>query len=194
VRAPLPWCWFAHLVEPAADALAQAPAVDAAGMPAGVLAAWAGGRRPDRGAVRMDARVVDPVGACAWASLVLLPAGRAPLFDDPAVSAALRAVLAGPAAEAVTTFVRDATHFAGALTVRRPDPEGSTPADGPTSSDRNPFRRIADPFGRLGPAEVLQVGAGLFGTVPAPPGPVIQRYAGQPWPVPGFPGAAPARS
>jgi len=134
------------------------------------LAAWPAGRKPVRQAVRVDAAGLDPEGEPGWVSLVLVPAGRAPLFDDPAVSGALRAVLAGPPPEVVTTFVRDSTHFAGAVTIRRGDPAALRD----------------DPFARLGPQLVARVGGGLFGRTPPPAGPVIQRYAGQPWPAAGF--------
>lgn len=68
------------------------------------------------------------------------------------------------------TFVRDSSHFSGAVTVRR--------------HGRALLRE--DPFRRLGPAEMLDVGPGLFGVVAAPPGPVIQRCSGAPWPMAGF--------
>ena len=164
------WCWFARLPEPIDSALACAAVTDAEGVPAGALAAWPAGRKPAATAVRMDARLVDPDGDPAWISLVLLPRERSPLFDDPAVSGALRAVLAGPPADAVSTFVRDSSHFAGAVTVRRERPE----------SLRD------DPFSRLGRSETLIAAGGLFGTLAPIPGPVIQRYSGKPWPAAGF--------
>jgi hypothetical protein len=171
------WCWFAVREEgddgeraEAEWASASARAADLHGSPAGLLAAWPAGRKPVRHAVRMDSHVVDPAGEAAWVSLVLVPAGREPLFDDAAVSGALRRVLAGPPADAVTTFVRDSSHFAGALTVRRNDPA-------PLGDD---------PFARLHTARVLRVEGGLLGQVAPPPGPVTQRYAGQPWPAAGF--------
>jgi hypothetical protein len=171
------WCWFAHLPEPAPDAgelseaLASAPVTHQGGRPAGLVAAWPRGRKPVRGAVRMDRRLVDPDGPAAWLSLVLVPPELAPLFDDPAVSQAMRRVLTGPPFAASSTLVRDAVHFGGAVTVEQgPDP-----------------RRLADdPFARLHRARILRVGPGMFGAVPPPPGPVIQRYSGQPWPVAGF--------
>lgn len=43
-----------------------------------------------------------------------------------------------------------------------------------------------DPFQRLGRAEMLDVGPGLFRVVAPVPGPVIQRYSGAPWPAAGF--------
>jgi hypothetical protein len=79
-------------------------------------------------------------------------------------------VLAGRAPDAVSTLVRDATHFAGAVTVYR---------DTVASLGGDPFARLARPL-------QARVGPGLFGRVPAPAGPVIQRYAGQPWPAAGF--------
>jgi hypothetical protein len=43
--------------------------------------------------------------------------------------------------------------------------------------------RWEDPFARIFPARILRVEAGLFGRVPAPAGPTIERYgSSQPWP------------
>lgn len=164
------WCWLARLPDHVDGALATARLSDATGLPAGVLAAWPAGRKPVAHAVRADARVIDPDGATGWLSIVLIDRDRAPLFDDPAISGALRLVLSGPPPDAVSTFVRDSSHFAGSVTVRRADPAALS----------------EDPFARIGPATVLRVGRGLFGRVPPVPGPVIQRYAGQPWPAAGF--------
>ena len=164
------WCWFGWVDHPDEGAVASAAVTGADGAPRGVLAAWPAGRKPVPDAVRMDERIVDPDGAAAWVSLVRCPRDRAPLFDDPAVSGALRAVLAGPPPDAVSTLVRDSSHFAGAVTVRRVQPE----------------RLRDDPFGRVGHAEVLRVAPGLFGRTAPVPGPVIQRYSGKPWPAAGF--------
>jgi hypothetical protein len=165
------WCWLALVDGDVADgAMASAVATRGDGTTAGLLAIWAAGRKPVSQAVRADSRVLDPTGAPAYVSLVLLDRDRSPLFDDPAVSGALRSVLAGPAPDVVTTLVRDSSHFAGALTVRR---------------DRL-WLLGDDPFARLGRAERLSVAAGLLGRRPAVPGPVIQRYSGQPWPAAGF--------
>ena len=147
------WCWFARLAGPdevAAGALGSAPVTTREGMPGGVLAAWPAGRKPVAAAVRMDERMLDPDGDEAWVSLVLLARDRSPLFDDPAVSGALRAVLAGPPPDGVSTFVRDSSHFAGAVTVRRQRPE----------------ELADDPFARFAHADVLHVGPGLFGRTP----------------------------
>jgi hypothetical protein len=117
----------------------------------------------------MDARLLDPAGAAAVVSLVLVPDGVRLAFDDPAVQQARRAILAGPPFHAVTTLLCDASHFEGSLVVARG-------GDGAA-------RLAADPFARLFPARVLHVDAGLLGSVPPPAGPVIERYgSAQPWP------------
>lgn len=171
------WCWFAVLpAAPSASAASTVPVLAAAsattvdGDPFGVLAAWPSGRKPVADAVRMDARVVDPTGSAAWVSLVRIARDRAPLFDDPSVTGALRAVLSGRRLDAVTTFVRDSSHFAGSLSVSR--------------TDLGLLRD--DPFARIRPASLLRVESGLLASVAPPPGPVTQRYAGQPWPAAGF--------
>lgn len=166
------WCWFALLDDPAdaEGSLANAPATDLEGATVGTLAAWPPGRRPVSGAARMDDRLVDPDGDAAWLSLILLARDRSPLFDDPAVSGALRQVLSGRPPDGVSTLVRDSSHFAGAVTVRRGKPE----------------ELRSDPFARVGHAQVLRVERGLFGRAAPVPGPVIQRYSGKPWPSAGF--------
>lgn len=164
------WCWFALLDAAVGGEVALAAAREPGGATAGWFAAWPAGRKPVATAVRMDAGALDPHGAPAAASLLVLPRDRSPIFDDPAVSGALRAVLAGPRPDAVSTFVRDSSHFAGAVTARRADRE----------------RLRDDPFTRLGPARLLEVDAGFFATGQRLPEPVIQRYGGQPWPASGF--------
>lgn len=165
------WAWFARVDDEPRDAWVSAPARDlTTGADAGYVAAWPAGRKPLAAAVRADRRLFDPRGDPAAVSLVLLDRGRAPLHDDPAVSGALRAVLAGPAADGVCTLVRDSTHWCGSITVRR----------------CGPWQLRDDPFARLGRAQLLDVQAGVFGVQPVPPGPGIQRYAGKPWPAAGF--------
>jgi hypothetical protein len=164
------WCWLALLPDCPSDALAAAAATED-GDPVGVLAAWPAGRKPVRSAVRCDAAFIDPAGGPVWLSYLLLPPDRAPLFDDPAVSQALRAVLAGPPFTAVSTLVRDASTFAGSVVAFRAD---------------RPDRLRDDPFTRLGRPRLLRVEAGLVGSPPPPAGPAIQRYAGKPWPAAGF--------
>jgi hypothetical protein len=157
-------CWLALLDEPPHAAAAAAELAEPDGAPAGWLAAWMQRAKPVRSALRVDPRIVDPRGDRGWVSLVLVPPGFALPFDDLAVQQARRDVLARPPARAVSTLLRDSSHFQGAITV----------------TDQ---QRDADPFARLAPRRVLRVGRGLFGR-PAPPvGPTIERYgSANPWP------------
>jgi hypothetical protein len=163
------WCWLALVPQRPADADAAAPARDAAtGAPAGWLAAWRRRARPDRRALRADARVVDPRGPACAVSLVLAPGGVRVPFDDLAVQQARRRILAGPPPDAVTTLLRDASHFEGSLLVAR----------GPRAGLLD-----ADPFARLFPARRLEVDGGVLGTMLPPAGPTIERYgSANPWP------------
>ena len=162
------WCWLALVDTSPHSADARAAAADAHGQPAGWLAAWFARRRPVRSARRVDARIVDTQGPAAWVSLVRPPDGLRLPFDDVAVQHARRAVLAGPPPDAVSTLLSDASHFEGAITVAR----GAGVA-----------RLADDPFARIFPGRILSVGAGLFGRVPPPCGPTIERYgSAQPWP------------
>ena len=161
--------WLARLETAPDDADAAAELRDAEGAPAGVLAVWVRDEQPVPEARRVDARVIDADGEAGWLSLSILPEGSWPLFDDPTVQHARRRVLAEPPADLVSTLLADDSHYTGALTVRRGE-------DAP--------RRLRDePFARLGESELLQVGPGLFGRVPAPTGPTIERHgSAQPWP------------
>lgn len=164
------WCWFAAVHATPGDAVAAAAAHGHGGSV--VLAAWAAGRKPVPHAARIDARIIDPAGEPCWASLLDICDRRAPLFDDPAVSGVLRAVLAAPPVDGLSTLTRNSTQLAGSVTVLR----------GPDAA-----RRLReDPFRRLAPGRILQVAAGPFGATSPPPGPGIQRYDGQPWPAAGF--------
>lgn len=169
------WLWLA-LTEgrPGGPGLrATAPVRDPAGRPAGHIAAWDGASAPPVRAVKVDARAVDPAGAAGRMSLVLLPWRLRMPFDDLAVQQARRQVLAGPRRRVVSTLVRGDSIFAGAITV---------PVDG------EPAGLVDDPFARIAPAEALLVGEGFLGSMPAPAGPVIERYGGgQPWPWDRFP-------
>ncbi|HEU0025019.1 MAG TPA: hypothetical protein VFQ12_10325 [Thermoleophilaceae bacterium] len=96
-------------------------------------------------------------------------------YDEPEVQQVRRDALAwwlpllGADLVCVTTLALDASRYGGAITVaRRAD------------------RFESDPFARLFPATVVE--ADLFCDVSAPPGPVIERYAGAPWPGGDFPG------
>jgi hypothetical protein len=168
------WYWFALVAEPPADAVAAARASELDGRPAGFLAAWRVGRGRPPSRLGIDVRAVDPAGGPAWVSLALAPPGLRLLFDDPAVSWALRQALAGPAREVVSTLTLGPATIGGAVTAVR----------GPS-----PSALLGDPFGRLFPARVLRVEPGFIGCMPMPVGPGIQRYAGSPWPWDRFPPA-----
>ena len=163
-----PWQWFAFRPEQPDDAFACAPAFRADGAQLGFLAAWrvGAGRKPV-GALGIDARAVDPYGKPAWISLALAPERVRVLFDDPAVCQAMRVVLARSPVDVMTTLVRDPSTIGGAFTA---------------THDPTPDALLDDPFGRMFPRALLRVDGGFVGTMPAPPGPGVQRYAGAPWP------------
>ena len=71
--------------------------------------------------------------------------------------------LLGDALVCLSTFAIDASRCAGAITVAR---------------DSGYFQD--DPFTRLFPGTVVETN--LFSEVSPAPGPVIERYAGAPWP------------
>jgi hypothetical protein len=163
-----PWHWFAFRPEPPTDAFASAPAFRADGAQLGFLAAWrvGVGRKPV-GALGIDACAIDPYGKPAWISLALAPERMRVLFDDPAVCQAMRMVLGGSRADVMSTLVRDPSTIGGAFTASHaPTPDVLTD----------------DPFARIFPRTLLRVEGGFVGTMPAPVGPGIQRYAGAPWP------------
>ncbi len=161
-------CWLALVEAPATDATAQARAHAADGSPVGWLAAWRQRAKPVRAARRVDDRSVDPNGEPAWVSLVLAPDGVRLAFDDLAVQHARRRVLAEPPQDAVSTLMRDASHFEGAITVAR--------GAGVT-------RLADDPFARIFPATILRVSAGVMAAASTPAGPTIERYgSANPWP------------
>ena len=162
-------CWLALLDREPDGADAAAPAFTIEGRPAGVLAAWRRQPKPVREALRVDDRLIDPAGPPAWISLVLAPPGARLPFDDLAVQQARRRILAGSFPAAVSTLLRDDSHFEGAITVAR--------------SSRDTQRLRNDPFARIFPAKLLRVEAGILGSMPAPAGPTIERYgSGNPWP------------
>ncbi|MGI8723424.1 MAG: hypothetical protein ACR2JG_14520, partial [Geodermatophilaceae bacterium] len=71
---------------------------------------------------------------------------------------------------AVSLLTADPVHLAGAITVARAD---------------RPEEILAlrdDPFGRLGEARQLDIGPGVLGWSALTVGPVVERYAGAPWP------------
>ena len=130
--------WLALLDAPRAG---SAPVVDAGtGAGAGHLLVSRGRAKPDRAAVRVAAELIGDGPALA-VSLVLPPRGTRPLFDDPAVVHAMRAVLRDPARTVVfSTLVDGSTEWAGALS----GIEAARAAGWPCWW-------AADPFARLGP-------------------------------------------
>lgn len=96
------------------------------------------------------------------------PAARV-LFDAPEVQQVRRDALAwwiellGDALVCLSTLSLDASHYGGAITVARgPEHFGS------------------DPFARIFAGTIVRSDA--FAPVAPPPGPVLERYAGAPWP------------
>ena len=125
-----------------------------------------GGRR-----LRVDPRCLtsEPVKD-AFAHVCALPDPQATLrYDEPELQQARRDALAwwiqllGDELICLSTFALDASHCAGAVTVAR----------SPRYFDR-------DPFARLFPGTIASVD--FLSRVPPPPGPVIERYSGAPWP------------
>lgn len=97
------------------------------------------------------------------------------LFDDVAVSHAIRSVLAGPPVDVVSTFVTGDDRFVGAITAVHDD---------------EPTRLRDDPFAAIFPTCLVRAGPGLLGRTPTPVGPMTQRYgAANPWPWDRFPEA-----
>lgn len=161
------WAWFALCAEPPPGAMATAAVFTTDGDANGFLAAWAPDTDPAPGAAKIDGRAVDPGGEPGWASLVLAPDGLFLPFDDVAVSAALRRILAMPPAAVFSTLLVGDDRLVGSLTA---EPEATG-------------RLLYDPFANLFPALVLRVEGGILGAMPAPVGPVTQRYgADNPWP------------
>lgn len=125
--------------------------------------------------LRIDARCVggDPVRG-AYANVCALADANAFLrFDEPEVQQARRDALAwwipllGDDLVCLSTFALDASRCAGAVTVAR-----------------DPTHFGEDPFARLFAATT--VGVDFLCPVAAAPGPVIERYAGAPWPAGSF--------
>lgn len=123
----------------------------------------------------IDARCLagEPV-AGAWAQVCASPDPEAKLlFDAPEVQQARREALAwwfsmlGDDLVCVSTLSLDASYYGGAITVAR-----------------TPERFPADPFARLFGGTVVRTS--LFAAVDPPPGPVMERYSGAPWPAGGF--------
>jgi hypothetical protein len=121
--------------------------------------------------LRVDARCLEgtPVPGAFAHVCALADDGAALRFDEPEVQQVRRDALAwwipllGDSLVCLSTFALDSSRCAGAVTVAR---------------DTRCF--AADPFARLFGGTVVRTD--LFCEVPAPAGPVIERYAGAPWP------------
>ena len=161
------WHWFTLESTAPSDALASARAYRPDGALEGFLVARPfSADRPKR-SLGIDPRAVDPRGGSAWVSLALADPGHRVLFDDQAVSEALRVVLRGTWPAAMSTLTRDSATIAGALTAVRSHPTSEV---------------LNDPFRRLFRTRLLHVEQGFIADMPSPVGPVIQRYSGSPWP------------
>lgn len=125
----------------------------------------AAGRR-----LSLDPAVLAPGSPPAFAHVCALADPAAALrYDEPEFQAARRDALAwwigllGEDFVCLTTLAVDQSRTAGAITVAtRPD------------------RFSDDPFARIFPGTTVPTD--LFAPTPPPPGPVIERYAGAPWP------------
>ena len=107
----------------------------------------------------------------AWAHVCASPDAEAAIrFDEPEVQQARRETFAwwipllGDDLVCLTTLALDGARYGGAITVVRRERDLS-----------------ADPFAQLFPGKVIECG-NLFSEVAPPPGPVIERYGGAPWP------------
>jgi hypothetical protein len=151
--------WLALLDAPGPRAVPVGPGLH--------LLLTAGRAKPHRSAVRVEPTLIGDGPALA-VSLVLPPRGTRPLFDDPAVVGAMKAVLRDPhRAPLFSTLVDGSTHWAGSIS-------GTEVAD--------PGWWDGDPFARLGPQLRIHVPAGALRAHPLPAGPGHQRHAGAPWP------------
>ncbi len=127
--------------------------------------------------LRIDARCTEGESvAGAFAHVCALPDRDAALrYDEPEVQQARRDALAwwipmlGDDLVCISTFALDASRCAGAVTIAT-----------------DPSRFDEDPFARLFRGTTVPVDS--FSRVAPPPGPVIERYSGAPWPAGSFAG------
>ena len=131
----------------------------------------AGSGRP----FEIDARCLDGKTVTgAYAHVCASPdASAAVPFDAPEVQQARRDALAwwipmlGDSLICLSTLALDASTYGGAITVAR-----------------DPSRFGDDPFARIFRGTVVETD--IFAPVEPPPGPIMERYAGAPWPAEGF--------
>lgn len=170
------YCWLLHtdspIADPPAEPLAAAAIRTPEGEPAGFLTALPHDADVPDSAVKADRRAIDSAGPAGIISLVWATPGTYLLYDDVAVTEAIRRALAGVPHDVVTTLSQSDDRFLGALSgVYGGDVAGARTA------------LVDDPFAVLFPRQLLRVDAGLLGFTPASVGPSIQRYgAGSPWP------------
>jgi hypothetical protein len=121
--------------------------------------------------LRIDPRCVEgePVRGAFAHVCALTDPSAALRYDEPEVQQTRRDTLAwwipllGDDLVCLSTFALDASRCGGAVTVAR-----------------DPAKFADDPFARLFPGTVIRTD--VFCMVEPPPGPVIERYAGAPWP------------
>ncbi len=159
--------WIALLDAPSGDASSPAREGDA---DAGWLCSWTSDHAPHRDALRVDARLLQLDGPACTVSWVLLAAGQRPIADDPGVVECRRDVLRDGRPAGVSLLTADPVHVAGAITVALADRPDQVQA------------LADDPFRRLGRGRTLHVGPGLLGPAAFDLAPVVERYAGAPWP------------
>lgn len=174
---PVAWLAVLPTRDPAAD---LAAAVSDGDGDAGWLCAWLPGplagaavwRRPSRDAVRCPAALVGD-GAGLWRVQLTLPGRTArPLHDDPAVVDATRCAARDGGRLAFTAaLVADTVHWAG----------GISGVDASTASAWPGWTSL-DPWSRLGPHRLLDVGPGVLVGASLPVAPGTQRRGGAPWP------------
>ncbi len=155
------WLWFDLCPGPVTDALASAVAHDEHDRVIGTLAAWREGiLRPSPSAAKIDERAIDPTGAAGWVSWArgtrrAVPAIRRSGGGPGNAHGAVHAP-----AGVFSTLVEGDDRCVGAL----------------TGTSGSPGDLAYDPFANLFPTVVLRVEAGILGRMPAPAGPVTQRY------------------
>jgi hypothetical protein len=131
-------------------------------------------RRPGARRFRLDPRCVAGEPVHGYAHVCAVTDREAAIrFDEPEVQQARRDALAwwipmlAGSLICISTLSIDASRFGGAITVVR-----------------ERIHLEADPFARLFAGTVVETD--LFCAVDPPPGPVIERYGGAPWPAGGF--------
>ena len=128
-----------------------------------------GARSRSRDALRADPRIVDPDRPAGWFARAAAARGPSSRSTTSRSSRRGATCCAEPRGDAVSTLLRDASHFEGAITLARGRGGGRACA---TTRSRACSRRaccVSD--------------AGMLGRVPRRSGPTIERYgSANPWP------------